>query len=251
MGAKVRLLSQNAPRCGYHHGDSQRALFETVIERRVDKDDLLKEWQNTLSHNKGKQEICRFIEKFPALIPELFSFPTHNGTLHNIIVSQFPLSPKFVIDFAYASWNSATIFFNFVLVGDSKKKTFNDNLSHSSDFDYSLNLIQEWKKYVNENIDLLKDKFSGLLDEDDLRMQFRTRFYLFYGRRSEFRSQQDMNEKRSKLISSLEENDINIMTYDRLSDLLINSPSLYRSSRQAVCSYVNGSFFWKSEIYLD
>ena len=58
-----------------------------------------------------------------------------------------------------------------------------------------------------------------------------------------------MIAKRSQLVSLFEKNDIQIMTFDRLSDLLLQLPSLYRSKRQAVCSYVEGKFIWKSEIY--
>ena len=154
-----------------------------MIERRVDKDDLLRKWKDTLDGNDAREEICRFIEKFPALIPELFVFPTHNGTLRNIIVSQFPLSSGIKADFAYASWNSAKVFFNFVLVGETNRKMFTNNLSNSGDFEYYINQIQEVKKFTDENIDLLKQKFSGLLSKDNLKMLFCTRCYLFFGRR--------------------------------------------------------------------
>jgi hypothetical protein len=90
---------------------------------------------------------------------------------------------------------------------------------------------------------------EGYIQKDNLKMYFCTRYDLFFGRRSEFSANQTMIAKRSKLFSLFEKNNIQIMTFDRLSDLLLQSPSLYRSSRQSVCSYVNGKFIWKSDIY--
>ena len=227
--------------------DTDEELFEKFKNQSIEKKRLLKLWNQLLDKNSSKEEIHKFIEKYPVLLPDLYNL--HHGPMYSIVASNFLLSSKYMTDFAYLSSNSAIICFNFLKLVDSDKFVFNSDFSLASDFDHSLSEVQDWKKYANDNKDELKSKFIDLLGTGDLKdLVLAVQCFLIFGRRKNIESHQRSKERWGTLVSSNSDAHIEIMSYDRLTDSIESIPSQKIYNRQVVCSYEDG-FYWIPETF--
>ena len=85
-------------------GDEE--IFDKYYEHVFDKNRILEDWDKVLSEAKNERDLQIFLEKHPFMLPGLYDY--HQGPVHDVIVTQFPLGSDFVADFAFLTTNWPT-----------------------------------------------------------------------------------------------------------------------------------------------
>lgn len=117
-------------------------------------------------------------------------------------------------DFAYLTKSSDYWEFVLVELEDANKKIFTndkENIYFHSEFNHAYDQIISWKAYVNKNREAILheiDKIRVPLNENAVRFKY----VLVIGRNSE----KNNSEKRRAMFAEKSDNDIRVITYDRL-----------------------------------
>src|SRR5688500_2828830 len=119
-------------RCVRYHSsrDEERLLERRASGRVIATPDL--EWKRLLRTNPSERRGQAFLERYPQLLPGLNDL--HNGPLHDIIVTKFPLGAEFKTDFAFISRHSMALQFTFIELESPAKRIFNNDGSFSQGF---------------------------------------------------------------------------------------------------------------------
>ena len=108
--------------------------------------------------------------------------------------------------------------------------------------------IKDWNIWCKQNIEAIVNTYLPLTQNYKPEQELKCfQFYLIYGRRSESGQSQRAKERWNGNRTSLDQN-IEIMTYDRLTDFLNKlDPSI--RPRYITCAYRKRGFYFKDELY--
>jgi hypothetical protein len=175
-------------------------------------EDLIREYYNLLDNESNENDIQKFLEQNSELIPLPF---LSNHHLHFAsIISKFKLGNNFITDFAYLTKSSDCWEFVLVELEDSKKKIFTndrENIYFSAEFNHAYDQITSWMAYVEENkTNILKqlEKIRVPLEQNPVKF----RYVLIFGRNQE----KNNSERRRKMLSQKNTDNIKVLTYDSL-----------------------------------
>ena len=184
----------------------------------------LKELNETLilsSHDeKAFQE---FFERNPVCLPGAFEIIGTSGHLpHNCALIKQPkignLASNRLPDFMWLAQDSTDFCPVMVEIERPSKKLFTGSGQQCADFTQALGQIHEWKALLNQP-SVIIDFYDYYDIPDYLRKKnFKPQYCLIYGRRYEYEGNENLNRKRSQLTSD----DIVLMSYDRILDMIIN-----------------------------
>ncbi len=223
----------------------EKAEHETALEakhnRPILKSDFLKEWEDLLANCNNESDVQRFIERHPFILPGLWDY--HHGPIWDVIVSQFPLGADYVADFAFLTSNSGILQYTFVEIESPKKPIFTQRGSISDKFRKGLQQIQDWYVWAQRNHSLLAEMFSELLEGEQFPFPH-SKFYYVCGRRSDVYRTPKHRQRWESFIKTLDK-DIEVMTYDRLTDRIKGLPAKVIYDRYVVCAYKDKSFVVK------
>lgn len=160
-----------------------------------------------------------FFENNPSFIPgalELFGQSGHYPHMDTLISQpQLGVSFKRIPDYVWLAQDSLTFCPVFVEIEKPNKKMFNLQGNASADFTQAIGQIKEWRGLLKNpiNVQVFYEYFDIPLH---LRKKvFNPQFLLIYGRREEYEN----NEMLTLMRSELQENNIEIMSFDRLKPL--------------------------------
>lgn len=214
-----------------------------MLRRRADQPPVERhplEWELVLKEANREQEIQDYLEHRPELLPGLFDF--HNGPLHDVVISKFPLGADFKCDFAFLTRNSMQLQFTFIEIEEPNKPIFNKDDSFTKEFNQARQQIADWGIWAEKNLHTLIEMFSPMFEYYPVENDSKDfRFYLIYGRRAEV----EMSKKRKERWSGIQPNSASksiVMSFDRLR--FCNECS----ERLIVCSYKDRSFVAKSHL---
>ena len=179
------------------------------------------------------------------MLPGLYDY--HNGPCRGIIISQFPLSADYKVDFAFVSVDSMRLQFTLVEIEDPDKTIFNEDYSFSQPFNHALQQIRDYKRWAENNKDTLLTMFADLFQGYNVHNDIKAvQSYLVCGRRRLVDSPQKARERWSSL-QVASKDDVGVMTYDRLMAEIAIMPMDTIQHTLAVCSYRERGFFLKPE----
>lgn len=160
-----------------------------------------------------------FFERNPSFLPgglELLGQSGHYPFM-NTLITQPQIGGCFrrIPDFVWLAQDSLKFCPVFIEIEKPSKKTFNVQGYACADFTQAMSQIKEWKIILNNfvNIQMFYEYFNIPLDIRN--KEFKPQFLLIYGRRAEY----EENEKLVAMRNELQEENVVIMSYDRLKPL--------------------------------
>lgn len=191
---------------------------------RFEQEALRKKYVEFLEKAQSETEMQYFFETNPIVLPGLYDL--HNGPLGNVVISKLQLSNEYETDFAFISVNSATAQITLIEIESPTMQIFtkSDNL-FTSKFNRSLQQVRDWTLWIEQNSTYVKDVFREIYFKHIFRHQrVITRSIIVAGRRHEIRKN-SQREKRWAGISK-ESGPNEVMSYDRLAEMLTVTPGL-------------------------
>ncbi len=165
-----------------------------------------------LNKSKNENEIQRYLEKNPYLLPS--TFVLNHGIHFNSYISKLPIGTGFITDFAYITKSSIEWRIVLVEIEDSKKKFFNKNGTLTSNFIQAHDQVLDWKSYIESKG---KRYVIEALDKLLVPQRMKTnpisfKYLLIYGRTEEIQG----NERQIAKILQYKNENFEIITYDSL-----------------------------------
>lgn len=186
--------------------------------------DLLK------THSDDESAFQSFLEENPSFVPgafELFGTSGHYPFTQSLIAQPRLNGGIFtrIPDFIWLAQDSLSFTPVLIEIERPSKKMFNQAGIPSADFTQAFNQITEWKAILSipENVLQFYNCFN--IPDWIRKKTFAPQFGLIYGRRSEYEKNAFLTQKRAQLA----QNDVKIISYDRLNpdpkcaDLLCSS----------------------------
>jgi hypothetical protein len=199
------------------------------------------EWKSFLETASTEAQVQNFLENHPGLLPGLRDF--HNGPLHDIVVTKFPLGADYRTDFAFVTRHSMALQFTFVEIEDPTKPIFNKDDSFSQKFNHARQQVSDWVGWAERNITLLADMFGPMFDTYNASEDRKTvRGYLVYGRRGEIEADRRRRERWQSVQASSDAR-VWVMSYDRLGPAPAGD-----EADLIVCTYENRGFYVKGAV---
>lgn len=172
-------------------------------------------YESLLSSDPGEPEVQSFFETHPSMVPGAFGIagnPSGHAPFPEALVSQ-PVLPSYnhrKPDFMWLS--SHSLEFSPVLIEiESPRKRWFTGSGQSADLTHAINQLREWQSWFN-NLTNRTSFYEYYKIPYDLRgLEFRPRYLLIYGRRSEA-----SNPSFSAIRSQMQRDDEVFMTYDRI-----------------------------------
>jgi hypothetical protein len=223
----------------YHFEQDEQKLCDRRASRqsRPDPDG---EWQALLNQDPHEVQVQAFLERHPHLLPGLRDL--HNGPLHDVIVTKFPLGSDFRTDFTFISRHSMALQFTFVELESPSKPVFNKDASFSQDFSHARQQVADWASWASRNMATLIDMFAPMFETYNVAEDVKqVRCYLVYGRRHEVESDRKRKE-RWQSVGLTNDRSVSVLTYDRLRTLPGEVKDLI------VCTYENRGFYVKGSV---
>lgn len=178
---------------------------------------VINEYQKLLNLNINEKIYQNFFEENPCYIPgayEIFGESGHAPYMDCLISQPFlNCGIKRKPDFMWLAKDSLSFCPVIIEIEKPSKKQFRKDMINCSDFTQSMNQIIEWKTILNDSRG--RQEFYDFYNIPDwLRnRKFSPQYVLIYGRREEF----DNNELLRKKRAEMRTNDIEIMSFNRLS----------------------------------
>ena len=167
---------------------------------------------NILNNSKNENEIQRYLEKNPYLLP--VTFVLNHGIHFGSYISKLSIGTGFITDFAYITKSSIEWRIVLIEIEDSKKKFFNKNGTPTSDFIQARDQVLEWKSYMeSKGKGYVLEALDKLLVPEQMKINpISFKYLLIYGRTEELKG----NDKLLAKIRQYKDDNFDIITYDSL-----------------------------------
>ncbi len=186
---------------------------------------LFERFVELLEESSDKEDVFQsFFEENPICMPGAFELlgvsghNPHNSTLicqpkiGNLTSSRMP-------DFMWLSQDSTDFCPVLIEIESPDKKLFTKGKQQTAEFSQALGQIQEWKALFNKPTTVM-DFYEYYDIPDYLRKKnFKPQYCLIYGRRNEFVDDEFLSRKKAQIA----EDDVDLMSYDRVRDMIPNS----------------------------
>lgn len=176
------------------------------------------EFFKLIDSKPSEQEVQRFLEQHPAMVPGARTpgSPSGHAQLHSVLISQpeLPgLSSKYP-DFMWIASHSQSWYPTLIEIERPDKRLFKSNLVPTAEFTQAYNQLAQWRTWFDEPENVLTLIREYGVPEDIHRYWARKlHMILVYGRRHEFEGNPVMSKQRSALVQG---DDEEIISYDRL-----------------------------------
>ncbi|MBH0345670.1 hypothetical protein ABB03_03665 [Bacillus thuringiensis] len=184
-----------------------------ILKEEIIVNNLLGNFKTVLeSDSLNENDVQRFLEVNSELISTPFLL---NHQLHfNVVISKFKISDGLISDYAYLTKSSD--FWELVLVEieDPKKRIFtssNEQIKFHSEFNHAMDQICEWKGYIEEHVEEIKNRIDPLkIPLNDRPIRFK--YVLIYGRNFEKAN----NLRKTRMFAQKTNDDVRVITFDSL-----------------------------------
>lgn len=191
---------------------AERPAFEQY-QRLVEKD-----LSALLSSAPAEQDVQRFLERHPALVPGALTPGSSSGhyPLHCALIAQPPL-PGFhsrIPDFMWIATHSGTWYPTLVEIESPRKRLFTNDGRPTAEFTQARTQLAHWRAWFQNPTNV--HQFLELYAVPDTWRQHKSwklHTILVYGRRLEFEGSPELSRLRGSLISA---DDEELMSFDRL-----------------------------------
>lgn len=215
----------------YNYRKSVKIMFERHYEIKKGPNGLsleeyksivYEEFKTLLNDYSGEEKIFQsFFEENPLCMPGAFELIGASGHYpHNSALISHPklgdLDMLRIPDFMWLAQDSSEFCPVLIEIEKPNKKLYNGSGQQTAEFSQAYGQIQEWKALLNKP-NVIMDFYDYYEIPISLRNKnFNPQYCLIYGRRSEFENNEALNRKRSQLTND----DIILMSYDRVLDLI-------------------------------
>ncbi|HEV2805976.1 MAG TPA: Shedu immune nuclease family protein [Chthoniobacterales bacterium] len=203
------------------------------MRRQLDAHDtsILAKFQRLLNARGKEQVLQKYLENHPRLIPQ--EFVQNHGVHFSVILRKLELAENYATDFFYLSKSSGDWNAVFVELEKPQSRFFNLKKPDAfhKDFHTALEQLNKWRAWTKTNGNmrhLLAETLEPIWQPKPMRHNpVYPKYVLVMGRRSEYSS----DDKRGKLIHSVEADDFKILSFDSLIDGYASNEDVYVAKR--------------------
>lgn len=217
------------------------------MRKKIDLKKVKRDLQQSLDEYPSERKMQAFLERHPFLIPDINYF--HHGPLGDLVISKIHLGNDFTSDFCFASANSALVRITFVEIERPNKRIFNKNEEFSQEFNHALQQIYDWDYWCKGHVAEVKEKWAEVIKECGYTQSYvTTGFVLMIGRRQMTTVSSRTRDRWSEKVETLRQQNIELMTYDRLIDHMHRLSSTHLQNKLVTCSYRQQRFVVKGAL---
>lgn len=230
----MRRIKSEKCWCVEFADDAQKYEYEGARIKRRPVSELGTQLRTLVDSDPSEEAVQRFFEENPRCLPWTGYY--HHGLRADVVISKLPLQNDYVTDFAYMSANSQSIMIICVEIERPGKKIFRKDGNFTAGYLAAKQQVLDWNFWAQHNIRSAFKCFGKLgqfLAPDIYNVKMHC--ILVVGRRSEL-STRKRKERWSTEDATLPKS-IEIMTYDRLIDLLESGFYAPDNKKILVCSY--------------